>query len=932
MKYLLIADVHLDNYADYNFSVGSRLKQFDLLSEEIVSIGKREGCSKLILAGDTLNRPTNRPKVVNALDRFCKRLSEGFTEVLYILGQHDIDTKSETITSEDTILSVFDSYNFRYVHKEQVKSGNITMGFQSWTPKQDTSWIYGELDYLIGHYTKSDLFGQPIDDSKFNVMLHGDIHNDQEIGKFISIGNPIQHDYKSQSQGTAIVLDDDTGDWKRIYIDENHEKFLRLYRTDDIHKVGFKGELSYYSFSPKKVKISEGVKVDIPEWENINELVEIIVKEEKFKKIHEEIKAKCVSYREIDFNFEIRYFSAKGFRSLVDFQCDFSIGDKIALIGENGCGKSSIIRALLNSFQNNKFIENEKNFTSSKILLEVGIWYQNKLYEITRGSTYGLKIDSIPQEYNNKGEFVEDVLEKLPFLRYSDLFFITSNITNLSDKFTPERRVELISKFYRLDKIDSYSETARLELDLLGGRLKEYDGEVSGKKEILKYIDEKLRVSDIYRDLNEIDLRGEIKKYNDLRTSRAEYEKATERITSLIELMKSKQEVVESLDNNLKIDIEFVRIEERRLKGIIEQLKSEKERTKREEESHKEFMRQITEVINRMTQQKSQLDSLKKKGICSSCGSKLMDDIITRIFEDEKRKYDSDKIKYDKLGKDLAPLIHRKEDGSIDKDYYQNYLKEAAVYIKQYEDEVEGHSTQILLYDNSKPTYDKLSREIETLAEELNSIKSSDKSIEILLPEDLKELELKASENLNGVLERQKSLGERAKVEEEIQGILKDRSLIESRYNVMEGYRKLTSRSGRIYKEILKNLAVSFSSQDITYDVESGEFRGKDYIHFNSFYEVRGTKVHYESLSDGQMTVCDLDFLSKLFSVNVGLLALDEHLKFLDEKNFMRAQDILNSIGTNLLLISTHDPNYTSYNRKFMLSLGDEGETVAIEC
>ena len=199
MKVLITADIHFGDYNDYNYSEKSRLKQFDLLADTYVELGKKHGCKELWIAGDFLRVPNNRSKQIHRFKKFIKTICDNFETVRYILGQHDLDSKSDNQSIEDTIVSLFDYENFIFSNKVIHNFDGTTVAFMSWSPSQDLSWIEDKVDILIGHYTKSTFFGQEIDEDKFDLMIHGDIHNDQVLGKFVSIGNPIQHDMSSQA-------------------------------------------------------------------------------------------------------------------------------------------------------------------------------------------------------------------------------------------------------------------------------------------------------------------------------------------------------------------------------------------------------------------------------------------------------------------------------------------------------------------------------------------------------------------------------------------------------------------------------------------------------------------------------------------------------------------------------------------------------------
>jgi len=142
-----------------------------------------------------------------------------------------------------------------------------------------------------------------------------------------------------------------------------------------------------------------------------------------------------------------------------------------------------------------------------------------------------------------------------------------------------------------------------------------------------------------------------------------------------------------------------------------------------------------------------------------------------------------------------------------------------------------------------------------------------------------------------------------------------------------ETYAQLMNRTGKVYEAILKKLSQIFSSEDFKYDTDSGVFRNAKYLELNQYMKVKKKFRPYDQLSDGQKTMCDLDFLNNLYSVNMGLLCLDEHLKHLDENNVPLASKILSDLNVNTLIVSSHEDNYTEYTKKINLSLNELGET-----
>jgi DNA repair exonuclease SbcCD nuclease subunit len=73
MKYLITGDVHIDDYVKYNLSPKQRLLQFPKLAKLYVELGKVHKCDRIILAGDTLNKATNRPYVENIVREFITK-------------------------------------------------------------------------------------------------------------------------------------------------------------------------------------------------------------------------------------------------------------------------------------------------------------------------------------------------------------------------------------------------------------------------------------------------------------------------------------------------------------------------------------------------------------------------------------------------------------------------------------------------------------------------------------------------------------------------------------------------------------------------------------------------------------------------------------------------------------------------------------------
>jgi len=922
MKVLLTADIHYGNYEDYNITPNARINQFYKLADRYVEIGRENDCKEIWVAGDFLRVPEGSNRVNHGLKKFLKIISEGFDEVKYILGQHDLSTKSTEQSIEDTIISIFDFDNFHYMNKKIVEYGLGKIAFMNWSPDQDVSWIEDKVQVFIGHYTKSDLFGQDIDESKFDIMFHGDIHNDQEIGKFISISNPIQHDMNSISDGSVIILDTDTGDWRRVKVDPDHSRFLRLHYVTEPHLQGFQDDLNYNIYKPNKVVTAKGASADLPQWKDIETLIRNIIKEEDFESIHSEVSAKCVNYSEIDFDFQLIEVRIRGYRSLVEFHATFEPNDLVVLLGKNGSGKSSILNGIRAIWDRSSHIKNERSEFCNWVDITITLSYQNKIYEITKGDDVLFKIDGETQSRNTKPELEAYMRECLPFMNYVDLLFITSNVNNLAVQFTPDRRIELISKFYRLDRIDAYSQT--------GGKLRE---EVIQKilpirdklmevKGSLDTIETRLMELDDYKDLDELSLKNEYEELINLRESKIKYdnwlqeiEKAKSSINqqkSTLDLYKSKLEVnVDELKDNL-ISVER-QINDNKAK--IEDLLQKDRRlfSLKEKES----------IIKQKGIDMGNYVETLKEGKCEVCGSRLADGDAHSLIESKTKILEHYRSEYLDILKELEEFS--------DEEKSLGYFKKNKLIIENANSEL-SHARDFIKgkidqYVIAKEAYNIELDRLKNYEDKLESILSQ-RLEEVILPPDLNDRlsdlisKITKIQMYHAELEKKKEKSiEYDKLDKEI----KELNDLSQKYL---DYSALMSRTGRVYGEILTKLAEAFSEDDIKYECRTWTWRGKLNRSFNALYKVKGNYRVYERLSDGQKTVCDLDFLSKLFSVRVGILALDEHLKALDEENLPKAADILNNMNVNTILVATHDRNFTPYTKRFLLELDESGKTI----
>ena len=236
MKICCVADVHIDDYRYFNPSredydkldlTGNiedyRLNQCLTFAQSLAQYGKREGITNLFLLGDIINKPRSSPMVVHTCRRFIEMLTTQF-HVYYILGQHDMDTKVETLDVCDTFISMFNGPNFTYMHDEHLELGGRTFHFKNWQPLDKIE--YTDCDVALGHVSLG-LCQEPV--GNYTLGIFGDIHspvefqhkNDQGevVGTDYSVSPPYQHYPSQPDQGYFGIIDTGALTYTRVLSD-----------------------------------------------------------------------------------------------------------------------------------------------------------------------------------------------------------------------------------------------------------------------------------------------------------------------------------------------------------------------------------------------------------------------------------------------------------------------------------------------------------------------------------------------------------------------------------------------------------------------------------------------------------------------------------------------------------------------------------------
>ena len=146
MRILLVSDIHINDYPQKNPKDKYRLYQTSIVADNIIEAGVNNGCDTIIFAGDIVEKSVIRPYIQVQVKAFLDKIMKHFNMGFIILGNHDLDAKSELGGLNDSVLSVMFPPNLYYSDQRIFTAPDgCTIAFSDWKPKFDLSWIKGKV-------------------------------------------------------------------------------------------------------------------------------------------------------------------------------------------------------------------------------------------------------------------------------------------------------------------------------------------------------------------------------------------------------------------------------------------------------------------------------------------------------------------------------------------------------------------------------------------------------------------------------------------------------------------------------------------------------------------------------------------------------------------------------------------------------------------
>jgi DNA repair ATPase RecN/predicted phosphodiesterase len=949
-KILLVSDIHIYDYTNRCPSPQYRLYQSRAVTQNIIEVGKTEGCERIAFLGDICERSIVKPYIQAEVKLFLDTIMNNFKEGYILWGNHDdansrsTDTMGQSII--DSFLGVMLPPNLHYADKTVINIDNSSVAFCNWAAKPDLSWIKAPVDILMTHATinydnNAAYKSQELDESKFQIAFCGDIHKaavkySDNIGWqgtpvcYVSVGNAQKCKMGDDDNQTGVVVDFSDKSWHHVNLNP-HDNLLKFIYTSNLEEEGYHQETNtWYVYKPENVIRYEKDNIKVDAWTEIEHLINDAVTKSNLQVIHTEVLKNASNFDDfVDFSFELKHLRCENWRSITSADIEFSKGDKIYLAGANGSGKSSLLSALsyalmdVSSTQGLVSLKPFIQYGKSYCWTEVEFSFQGHDYRIRRGTNSKdncLWINGVEQKYGSKRDFEEDVRNRFKFLQYLfDCMFYSSEHHRFIGGMTSERKTEIMAKFLRLDRINNLYVTSQNMYENVKKEKSNWDAKIKETEKIINYIQEKLSlltIPGLTRDQLEslkaegIELQRKNKLWTEYVTKTANLQGKIQTYTNTLNDLYTKQRTFRNPD---LIDKEIESINQS-IQGYHTRLVELGNIRVNLEYKTKEYNNLRNEGNNAWKEAQSL--SLGRK--CSSCGQTIKNTADMENHKNElMKKVEELRPKIQQLQQEIQDLTNQQNNSA--QEYNQINLD-----IQNLNSEISKRMTEKNIIENTKKDIINYKQLLDRSNAELSSLGFVE---QVELPSDFFEKMSSIEADINNWIQyeaNRKDLDDRLV---EITNLKQEAQTIEQYLLALEAYGRLTGPVGIIYEEILNKLKDAFSDNNVVYKVVRSGKGAREHLDLVPMFKKGTDEIEYFSCSSGEKTLLDIHLLDKLIS-SAGILVLDETLKNLDPDRLFEVLSILGDINVNLLILTSHSEGISGfYNRVINLSINEQGLT-----
>ena len=935
-KILAVADIHINDYNTRNPENRYRLYQGSrTVAQNIISVGKAEGCDYIVFAGDIIEKCVVRPYIQAEVKLFLDTIMPHFKEGYIIWGNHDLDGKSPDQDITDACLGVMLPDNLHYAHQTALKIGATVVGFSNWMPKFDLSWIPEKVNVLFTHATinyspdVSDFIeSQKLDESKFDIAICGDIHRMAQLGKYVSIGVPQRCKLGDSEDSSGVVLDCDSGQWKWVNLNP-YDNLMKFVVTNDItlQDKWDKDTLTWYVYkSDEQQGLSIDGNIKVNTWNEVENLINEAVVKTNLQAIHGEVLANVgdIDDGEVDFDFTLKRLHCENWRSIENVTLDFRRGDKIFLQGSNGSGKSSLLSALKYAFLDCtttvglQSLKPFMQFGAKSCMTEVEFSYQGNEYRLCRGTkVFGLWINGEEQKFPDKRYFEKEIRERFKFINYlNDALLFDADHHRFIGGMSPERRTEVVSKFLKLDRIDTLNDVSSARLDEVKKEIDKWQAKYNEVDKVLNYIRDRLSMMtlpSVSRDeLERMKKEGlEIQRKN---SEWNRYVSQTSRLQAQIQSYQDRLNELEVKKSEFR-DPSVIDYEIGAINGEIQKLNESLVALGNIRVSLEFKMKEFENLRAEGNKAWTESQNIGIGKICSHCGQEIKNSKALEAHKAElDRKVEEVRAKIGPLQQEINELT-QKVNSSADE-----YNKINAA-ISQFTAEVSKRMTEKSTIASTLSEITRYQGLLDTATRDLSALGVVER---VDLPDNFMEKMAEIQSGISAWDSYESSKKDETEKTNELGVLSVEITKMKAYADELEKYVKLTGPTGIIYEEIMNRICASWSDNNIKYDVIRSGNGKKEHVSLLPLYNKGGNWVSYMASSSGEKTIMDISLLDKLIS-SAGLLVLDETLKNLDSSKLEEVCEILRNMNVGCLILTSHaDSLGAFYNRTISLSLDED--------
>lgn len=955
-KMMLLGDIHIDDYKPYNITPGFRRNQYLKFAEHINQICLDKEIDCIALLGDTLNRAVNSPEIVHLLKEFLEIISmRSNRKVIHVCGQHDYNCKVDKASYDATLMNLYPEYT-TYVGNGTIFNINgYLVALRDWVPGEeaDTSFIDGKVNFMLGHVTLMENFGQSIDESKFDVGVFGDIHQQVKIGKSYSIGTPFYHFRIDEEQKgryglldftTPMLPSEQVLSWHKI--DPTDTKYLKLVHVNYPLEEGADYDPTtntQYKYIPRIVEEDEVDHFSEEQLETVHGLTdnESIInfindsfsKDGELSSLHREVLAEIDWKSEaIDLDFKLKSISISNYRSIDKLEYDFV--KCTAIIGEIGSGKSSFLNSIKAAMNAEKIPQNHIRRGQDYCEINLKLEYQ--------GNEYTLSASSAQWHYAKNGEWstksVKDrkaeALEMMPFLNYTDLFIFTSEDSSLLSAMNDDRKSEILAKLYNIDVLDKLCnrgqellrEQDKITRSIQDNIIRAESSITTNKSRLIEELKgtstEDLEA--LHRNLGnkKVSLQNEFNILNKITNELPQYDR-------IIDPYESNQNEVKSLEVEIQELLPAVENHKLHIDEWTAQLQAKKsydDLVKEGKDQYNDLM-QLYNELNECTANYNNDLVIIQAGVCNYCGAKLKPEVISSTMKERTDKYTLEYKKlndrYTKEGESYNRKLEKlKTLSDINVNTIQELYNNSMRNVLSYNTKLSRKSS---LEQNLKLNLEHYTLAVNNKTNGLSVLAS----LQFKTSQEYNKELVKASTTHNLYVTELSARKDIYTTELQLNSLTNDKKESEARASLLSKYIEATSNTSDLYQSILKLITHKFSNDQYKLTVESYIYRNVPRISISMKYLNGSYYFDYEDCSTAQKCFCDIYFLSRLLK-GTGVLIMDEYFKNVPSSSMVEMISILNELNANNLLFSSHHDNLVVNGEVLKFDLIDNVSNIEI--